>query len=298
MNGDRREISIEERIQSWIALGADPAGARWHGALAATLAHLKPYLTRGRLVTADDLSPEAAESFAPLAERIDLPPTGVGVFLPTSLASRLEPPSQGRNLRRAAPERSRLVLLGDDAQPQHLVVGEVAGEGATGVDAFQKGCRVMDRTLDAETDPAAVLSDLAWQYLTVGDDWSRAACERYTEWWWTRCVSAGRGDLPLHASLSYLHRPERLGLTPEAAIFKLAAAVLPEVLDEQDVHAGEGPGDADGIAAYVESRLLSMLELLRRSEIVDFSRMTGDAAEAFKAGFARTVRQTCRRLQP
>jgi len=294
MTDDRRPIAIDERIQSWIALGADPAGARWHGALAATLDHLAPYLVRGRLVTAAELGRADAECFARLTEALDLPPGCKGVFLPPPLAGALSPPPRGEALRRAPAGVSRLVLLVHRRQPQRLVVGEAAAVASSGVDLFEKGCRVVARDAADGGSLAAGLSELAWRHLDPGGGGSRAERERYTEWWLVRCVAAGRTDLPLHAELSYIHRPREAGLTPVAAVFKLAAAVLPEVLDPAARGAGEDP---EALAADIESRLVALLDLLRRGGVVDFAAVTGDEAETFKAAFARTVRRVCARLE-
>lgn len=294
MTGDRRPISIDERIQSWIALGADPAGARWHGALAATLDHLGPYLVRGRLVTAVELDLGDAECFARLTEALDLPPGCSGVFLPPQLAGALSPPPAGEALRRAPAGVSRLILLADRRQPQRLVVGEAAEVASSGVDVYEKGCRVVARDAPDGASLAVELSDLAWRHLEPGGGGSRAERERYTEWWFVRCAAAGRTDLPLHVELSYIHRPREAGLTPVAAVFKLAAAVLPEVLAPAAGGAGEDP---EALAAYVESRLVALLDLLRRGGVVDFAAVTGDEAETFKAAFARTVRRACARLK-
>ena len=165
---------------------------------------------------------------------------------------------------------------------------------APGVDLYKKGCRIAAQTL--QEDPAAVLSGLAWQHLGPRAEPSPSASIRYTEWWFRRCAALGRADLPLHTQFSYLHRPERLGLDPLEAVFRLTEAVLPEVCEALQGDAGGPNGLPPDLTEAVEARLVGLLDLLRRAGSFDFGALRGEAEARFKEDFARTVAQTCARL--
>ena len=175
---ERRTITPEERIHSWIAMGADPAEARWHAALAAALEAWQDHLIAGRIVTCAQLEPQEAQSFDALLVHLDLPPEAVGVFLPSSLSVHFEPPSQGKVLRRAPGNRSQLLLLGSTLWPQRLLVAELAAvpDAAPGVDVYEKGCRIVAAPLDE--DRTAVLSGLAWRHMGPIGEPSVSACKK------------------------------------------------------------------------------------------------------------------------
>ena len=295
---ERRTITPEERIHSWIAMGADPAEARWHAALAAALEAWHDHLIAGRIVTCAQLEPQEARSFDALLVHLDLPPEAVGVFLPPSLSVHFEPPAQGKVLRRAPGDRSQLLLLGSALRPQCLLVAELAAgpDAAPGVDAYEKGCRIVAAPLEA--DHTAGLSELAWRYMGPTAEPSVSACKRYTEWWFRRGAALGRLDLPLHAQFSYIHHPERLGLDLPEAVFHLTEAVLPEVCDTFQDDAGTVKGPKPDLHQAVEARLVGLLDLLRREKIVDFGALRGQAEIRFKEGFIQAVARTCERLVP
>ena len=295
MTGARRAITLEERIYSWIRLGADPAGARWHAALAEALNAWHAMLVGGRIVTSAALTTEEGRNFEALCIRIDLPPNVAGVFLPPALSSHFEPPAQGAGLRRAAGRISQMVLLGSADRPERLVVAELTStENAPGADVLEKGCRIAAENFGA--DVADGLSALAWQYLARGGEVARTEAMRYTEWWFRRCAAVGRTDLPLHPAASYIHRPERFGLDTVEAVFRLVEAVLPEVCAATPDEAAALPDGEPLLAEYVQAHLAGLLDLLRRGKIVDFAAFQGETETRFKDGFSRALDRTCHRL--
>ena len=297
MIGERRTITPEERIHSWIALGADPAEARWHAALAAVLEAWHGHLIPGRIVTCADLGLLEERTFDLLSTRLDLPPEVEGVFLPPSLSAHFAPPFQGKALRRAPGHLSQLLLLGSPLEPQRLLAAELAqADNASGVDLYKKGCRIVAQTL--QEDPTTVLSELAWHHLGPRVEPSPSSCILYTEWWFRRCAALGRADLPLHIKFSYLHHPERIGLDPLEAVFRLTEAVLPDICEALQGDAVDTDGPTPDLTEAVEVRLVGLLDLLRKAGSFDFGALRGEAETRFKEGFARTVAQTCARLAP
>ncbi len=294
MMAERRPIAPEERIHSWVALGADPAEARWHAALAAALEAWRDHLIAGRIVTCEGLAPAEARTFEALCTWLDLPPEIAGVFLPRNLSAHFEPPAQGRSLRRAPAGISQLLLLGRPQSPQRLLVAELgAAQDAPGVDLYAQGCRLLAAPLDP--DPAPFLSQLAWRHLSDSAATpSSAACRRYTEWWFRRCAVLGRADLPLHPQWSYLHHPERFGFDPLEAVFLLTGAVLGQVCESFRESGGTG---RDDLREMVQARLVGLLDLLRRAGLVDFAALRGEAEARFKEGFAQTVARACEGLE-
>ena len=297
MTKARRAITLEERIHSWIRLGADPAGARWHAALAEALNAWRNLLVGGRIVTSAALTPEVGRNFEALCIRIDLPPDVAGVFLPPALSSHFEPPAQGAGLRRAPGRISQMLLLGSAHRPERMVVAELTStEKAPGADVLEKGCRIAAENFDADAHTADGLSALAWRYLTRGGEFPRSEARRYTEWWFRRCAAVGRTDLPLHPAASYIHRPERFGLDAVEAVFRLVEAVLPEVCDAPPEEALPLPDGESRLAEYVQTHLVGLLDLLRRGGIVDFATFQGETETRFKDGFSHALDRACHRL--
>jgi hypothetical protein len=75
----------KKREQQRLEAGADPKVAGWQCFLEGMLVRLEEYLSPGRLVTFQSLSPEEKAFFTETGRSLDLPPQVCAVFIPPSV---------------------------------------------------------------------------------------------------------------------------------------------------------------------------------------------------------------------
>jgi len=285
----KREIPLEERIQIWVAKGADPVSARWQAGLYETLRSFKDYLLPGRIVTVEAMPAEEAELFQLLVETLDLSPFVQAAYLPTALAARMEPPPGGAALRRAPAETSRMLLLKRVDSDQRLATVEISDQASPpGVDIYDQGSRLGGYDYDSPASCVREMSRMLWIHLSQRDRWGPEDVMRYNEWWLLRCALSGRPDLPHHPDYCCLRHPELLHLSRVEALFELVGRVLRRLMADSGEAASEAGGQS-AAPSRAEAHLLRLMDLIRQGQYIDFTALDEDELERFKTLFAATL---------
>jgi len=319
MDKDMRETqrkAIQDKVRERIDAGCDPGVVHWQAALESMLTAVSPYLSPGELVPAAAMDDDASARFADLHRILDLSPFVWGVFLPPELADTLSPVEISAPLVRAT-KGSMKLLLARVGDVDRIMTAELAPE-RPGIDILEAGALLGSYEYDSTEDCMAGLSKAAWIHLRHKGPWAADDCIRYTERWFLKSVASRAQDLPVNPSHSYIHSPTLLKLKPVEALFKLMDRALAE--RTEDVQAVLGWASAAGrlqgravpvsrddllrndeaplkaLETGMTDQLLTLLELIHTYDIIDFRAFSDADQQAFKDGFARTVKDACERV--
>ncbi|MCP3953781.1 MAG: hypothetical protein GY697_16415 [Desulfobacterales bacterium] len=300
---DTHQKEITTRIEKWIEAGRNPGIAHWHGALEATMASFKPHLQPGSLIPVHTLDKSEYALFEELYGALDLCPDIQAAYIPKALGGVLTPPAAVDSLRRVHRDNTSTMLLcrRPGNQPR-ILCAEISPEAwKPGVDLFEEGALLGNYEYDSSPDCIGELSNLIRTHLWRKEKWTEANYVDYTLNWFTRVVETGRTDVPVQPDFSYIHSPVLLNMGNVDAIFKLIYGLAAKQVQTIDPRGEDKPdlaaaADETSRHRFLEGRILSLLNLLRDSQAVDFNAFTSRENEQFKDGFTGTVQKLDRFL--
>ncbi len=313
----QRVEQVSERIKQWIQEGAVLETAQWQGALESMLAAMELFLIPGAVITAEGLSDAEAELFHKLFIGLDLSPFVVALYLPPALSENLKAKDP---MDRKADHGSHRLIVRNQTDPDRVLTAELAAEAPNGADIYEDGKRLGSYDYPSQEECIAQLSKLIWVHLKPPRLWSSQDQIEYTENWFFRAAVGAITDLPVNTRYSYLHDPQRLGLTRTEAVFKLMTATLSRLFEDPDqtvaaanaanayepdplapIEPGglrqDDPAQKKALCHFLANQLGALLRLLHGYGIVDFKAMDPKEEQSFYQQFDQTVARVCARVQ-
>lgn len=313
----QRVEQVSQRIKHWIQEGAALETAQWQGALESMLAAMEHFLIPGAVITAEGLSETEAELFHKLFIALDLSPFVAALYLPPALSGKLKAKDP---MDRKAENGSHRLIARNPNHPDRILTAELAPEAPNGADIYQDGKRLGSYDYQSQQESIAQISKLIWVHLKPPRLWRSSDQIQYTENWFFRAAVGGIRDLPVNARYSYLHEPQRLGLTRIEAVFKLMAATLSRLYEDPDQTIAaanaanayepdplvaitpdglrtDDPAQKKALCHFLANQLGDLLRLLHGYGIVDFQAMDPNEEQSFYQQFDQTVARVCAGVQ-
>lgn len=304
----KRVEDIKEKIRQRVRDGGDPRMAQWQGTLESVVANFAEKAVPGDIVAAETPSPDEIALFDHLRAALDITPFVLVLFLPERLAARLKTTDPIRPL--VSPDiLSRKVLITAAASYDRILIAELA-EVNPGIDILENGALLGSYNYGSSDECIRDIPNIVLLHFKQ-PRWERSDYIRYTENWFHRSVMAPSPGPPINPNNSYIHHPVLLDLPPVEAIFQLMRATLARLCEvpgtviamanaanlyaantveiQKDGLRDGDPNQTASLSRYLESRLLWLLNHLRRLDILSFNAFSDHEQGRFRELFTQTV---------
>ena len=300
--------SISEKVNRWIGEGKDARSAHWQGGLEKMMDVFSPVLQPGKLIPVGGLEEDDLAVFTAALKAVDLSPGILAAFLPPSIAGNISPPESADELQRIDKgQPSYKILIVRPGEALRVLCAEISAQAKKpGADIFESGALLGSFDYQTQDDCLAGLAPTVRVHLWQKGQWRPEDHKQYTMNWFEKVLMLGNDTVPVEKSCSFLHSPTLIKSNRIDAVFTLIHDNLVSGFtdaDDLDRDAISSMGNiadekvrAQALEAFVEERVLALLNVIRDREMVDFSDFSDREAEQFKREFSGTVRRIARQI--